>query len=151
MVKTIQPCWVFIWSSKVVQPYRAFNRSRTVPDGYIHQVQSSWVTPKDLCHLAWHAGVKLLSSRITKLTTTQGRRSGCVQPIGHSSPLGNAKGWSSLMPRQVDNLQILKENILLASYIDAWVRKVRKSRVRKRRSQMRRSKREPEAPNGSQI
>ena len=72
---------------KVVHPYRALNRSRTVPDAYIRQDQSSRVTPRDLCHLAWHAGVRPSSSRITRSTSAQGRRSGCVQPTGLSSSL----------------------------------------------------------------
>ena len=42
------------------------------------------------------------------------------------------------MPQQVDNLQIPKRNILPALYIDARVRKVRRSRVRRWRSRVRR-------------
>ena len=108
----------------------------------------------DLCYLVSISWPIL----ITRPTSAQRKRSGCVQPTGHSLPLGDARGWSSLMPRQVDDLQIPKRNILLALYINAWVRKVRKSWVRRRkswvrkwRSQVCRSKRGPEAPNRSQI
>ena len=41
---------------------------------------------------------------IMRLTTVQGRRSTCIQPTGRSSPLSDVQRWSSLMPRQVDNL-----------------------------------------------
>ena len=77
---------------KVVHPYQALNCSRTVPDVYIRQVRSFRVTPRDLCHLAWHAGVRPSSSRITRPTSTQERRSGYVQPIGHSLSLDDAQG-----------------------------------------------------------
>ena len=151
VVKTVQSCWVFIWGSKVVQPYQALNRSRIVPDVYIRQVRLSRVTPRDLCHLAWLVSVRPSSSRITRPTSAQERRFGCVQPTGHSLPLGDAWGWSSLMPWQVDDLQIPKRNILPALYIDARVRKVRKSRVRRRRSQVGRSRGGPETLNESQT
>ena len=63
---------------KVVHPYRALNRSKTVSDVYIRQVRLSRVTPRDLCHLAWHAGVRPSSSRITRPTSAQEKRSSCV-------------------------------------------------------------------------
>ena len=62
----------------------------------------------DLCHLVSIPWPIL----ITRLTTAQGRRSDCVQPTGRSLPLSDVRGWSSLMPRQVDDLQIIPERII---------------------------------------
>ena len=48
----------------------------------------------DLCHLVSTPWPIL----ITRLITTQGRRSGCVQSTGCSSPLSDVQRWSSVMP-----------------------------------------------------
>ena len=58
----------------------------------------------DLCHLVSTPWPIL----ITRLTTAQEKSSSYIQPTGHSSPLGDAQRWSSLMSWQVDNLQIPK-------------------------------------------
>ena len=50
---------------------------------------------------------------ITRLTTAQEKRSSCVQSTGRSSPLNDVQGWSSLMPQQVDDLEIIPEQIIL--------------------------------------
>ena len=55
------------------------------------------------------------------------------------------------MPQQVDDLQIPKQNIFPTLYIDTWMRKMRKSWVHKRKNQVRRLKKGPEALNGRQI
>ena len=62
----------------------------------------------DLCHLVSIPWLIL----ITRLTTAQEKRSSCVQPTGHSLLLSDVQEWSSLMPRQVDDLQIIPEQII---------------------------------------
>ena len=102
----------------------------------------------DLCHLVRTPWPIL----ITRLMNVQGRRSGCVQATGHSLPLSDVQGWFSLMPQQVNDLQIIPEQNIphscsansMALTVRGWVRKVRRDRVH-------RSRRRPEAPNGSQT
>ena len=94
------------------------NRSRRVyTSGPIVLGNSQKPMPSSLALLMldlYHLVSISWSILIAKLMTAQRRRSGCVQPTGHCLPLGDARGWSSLMPQQVEDLQISKRNIFLA-------------------------------------
>ena len=123
-LKAVQLCRALIWFSKAVYPCWVGSRQSNpdtsgpiVPDNPHRPVPSSLaLLVLDLCYLV----STLWPLLITRLTTTQGRRSGCVQLTGHSSPLGDARGWSNLMPWQVDDLQIdTRAEYPSGSYIDA--------------------------------
>ena len=149
-LKVVQPCQALIWFSKAIYSCWVGSRqsnpveslsgaqgSPALPSSQSFQKRSKRIytlgpivpgnlqRPKpsslallvsDLRHLVSTPWPIL----ITRLTTAQGKRSGCVQPTGYSSPLSDARGWSNLMPQQMNNLQIdTRAEYPSGSYINA--------------------------------